>query len=112
MIDENNGWLSIARFVPAGLALRTGLPPLACGALSLPEAVNKSVKRRKSSWRRAQKRLDCFNKANGENAESRALNRRDQGMIRIALLKRRIKKDRIRFLYSVQGNGSWERAVR
>nr|DAN00600.1 MAG TPA: hypothetical protein [Caudoviricetes sp.] len=28
------------------------------------------------------------------------------------LQNKQIKRDRIRFLYSVQGNGSWERAVR
>ena len=31
---------------------------------------------------------------------------------KIPLVFKQIKKDRIRFLYSVQGNGSWERAVR
>jgi hypothetical protein len=29
-----------------------------------------------------------------------------------AIAEKKIKKDRTRFLYSVQGNGSWERAVR
>ncbi|KKY88230.1 hypothetical protein [Leclercia sp. UBA2479] len=31
---------------------------------------------------------------------------------KIAFIFKQIKRDRIRFLYSVQGNGSWERAVR